>query len=178
MKVLEEWLLEARSEDPIGEGIRADLKKAGYKRSQISVTKSSGRTSCMYTVSIKDVTIPMEKIEKIVQKYEEFDRDVRTGEILSGGNTFVRVEYDYNSISAAQRYFEKPMKEVIAKGTKNLGEWIPVGKDYKVAWFDSRSASNPENEYALMYKGKLIQRTDKKFIKELWRVFLAAGVKK
>ena len=79
MKVLKEWLLEARSEDPIGEGIRADLKKAGYKRSQISVTKSSGRTSCMYTVSIKDVTIPMEKIEKIVQKYEEFDRDVRTG---------------------------------------------------------------------------------------------------
>ncbi len=176
MKVFEEWLLEARSEDPIGEGIRADLKKAGYKRNQISVTRTRGISA--YNVSIKDLTLPIDKIEKIVKKYESIDRDVRTGEILSGGNTFVHVEYDYNAISAARKYFEKPMKEVIAKGTKNLGEWIPVGKDYKVAWIDSRSASNPENEYALMYKGKMLQRMDKKFIKELWRVFLAAGVKK
>lgn len=170
MRIFEEWLSE-KTDDYGAEALRDAIKKAGYKRSQVAVSKGRGGYETVYHVTIKDLTIPQEKIEKIVKPFEKLDWDERTGEILSGGNAMIFVEYDWKLISAAEKRYEAQMKEVIAKGTKSIGEWIPVGKNYKVAWLDKASAKRPDTEYALMYKGKLIQRLDKKFVKPLWRVF-------
>lgn len=175
MKVFEEWLFE-KADDPVGDAMRDALKKAGYKRNQVSVSKGRGGYEIVYHVTVKDLMVPIEKIEKIVKKFQSVDWDERTGEILAGGNTMIFVEYDWKTVSAEEKRLEKPMKEVIAQGTKSIGEWIPVGKDFKLAWLDKASARRPETEYALMYKGKLIQRYDKKFVSPLWRVFLYAGM--
>lgn len=175
MEVFQNWLNE-RTEDPIGDKMREALKKAGFKRNQVTVSKGRGGYETVYHVTVRDVRLPLDNVEKVTKRFENVDWDERTGEILSGGNTFIRVEYDYKAEAAEQKRLAKAMKEVIGKGTKNLGEWIPVGKDFKVAWLDKRSAANPENEYALMYKNKIIQRYDDKFIRELWRVFLYAGL--
>ena len=160
MKVFEEWLFE-KADDPVGDAMRDALKKAGYKRNQVSVSKGRGGYEIVYHVTVKDLMVPIEKIEKIVKKFQSVDWDERTGEILAGGNTMIFVEYDWKTVSAEEKRLEKP---------------IPVGKDFKLAWLDKASARRPETEYALMYKGKLIQRYDKKFVSPLWRVFLYAGM--
>ena len=175
MKIFEEWLNE-KAEDKLGDAIRDALKKAGWKRSEVTVAKGRGGYDAVYHVTVKNLKLPIENVEKVAKKFEKLDWDDRTGELLAGGNTVIFVEYDWKAESAEQKRLAPAMKEVIAKGTKSLGEWIPVGKDFKVAWLDKASARRPESEYAMMYKGKIVQRTDKRFIKEFWRIFLYAGV--
>ena len=174
MKILEAWLAE-KTEDPFGDSLRDALKKEGWSRKQISVSKGKGTYNRVYHVTVKDLMLPIVSVEKVAKKFENLDYDERTGEILSGGNTMIFVEYDWKAEAAEQKRLEPAIKEVVKKGTASLGEWIPVGKDFKVAWLDKASARRPDVEYAMMYKGKLIQRTDKKFVKPLWRIFLYAG---
>lgn len=70
--------------------IRKTLKSNGYSNRQISVTYDGA-----IWVTIKDSNIKLEDIENLVKKYENYRTDEITGEILSGGNTFVFVQYDY-----------------------------------------------------------------------------------
>lgn len=46
-------------------------------------------------ITIKDLAIDIKEIEQLAKGYESYERDEFTGEILSGGNTFVFVNYDY-----------------------------------------------------------------------------------
>lgn len=72
------------------QAIRNTLKSNGYSNRQISVTNDGA-----IWVTIKDSNIKLEDIENLVKKYEHYYADEATGEILSGGNTFVFVQYDY-----------------------------------------------------------------------------------
>jgi hypothetical protein len=69
--------------------IRSELKAAGYNQKRVSVRK---RSTGSVNVEILDPTANVEEIENIAKKYESYDRDERTGEILCGGNTFVFVD--------------------------------------------------------------------------------------
>ncbi len=71
----------------IKDAIVADLKAAGYNSRQVSV-KHKGA----YYVTIRDASIPGEQIREIAERHERITRDEGTGEILSGGNSFVFVE--------------------------------------------------------------------------------------
>lgn len=72
------------------QAIRNTLKSNGYSNRQIGVTNDGA-----IWVTIKDSNIKLEDIENFVKKYEHYYTDEATGEILSGGNTFVFVQYDY-----------------------------------------------------------------------------------
>lgn len=72
------------------QAIRNTLKSNGYSNRQIGVTNDGA-----IWVTIKDSNIKLEDIENLVKKYEYYYTDKATGEILSGGNTFVFVQYDY-----------------------------------------------------------------------------------
>ena len=115
MKVFEEWLME-KSADPLGDAIRDALKKAGYKRSQVSVSKGRGGYEIVYHVTVKDLMIPIEKIEKVVKKFQSVDWDERTGEILAGGNTMIFVEYDWKTVSAEEKRLEELKAKCEKKG--------------------------------------------------------------
>lgn len=69
--------------------LRAALKAAGYKPSAISVRNPRGA----FNVTIKDKAIPLDAIEEIARSFESVSRCHVSGEILSGGNTFVFVQY-------------------------------------------------------------------------------------
>ena len=74
--------------------LTAEFKKLGYNSRKISVRKQCNGYSDAFYVTIKDINIDIEQIEKICKRFESYEVDERTQEILCGGNTFVFVEYD------------------------------------------------------------------------------------
>lgn len=81
--------------------VKAALKAAGFDTRKISVTSSYPGYEEVVNVQIKNVFINLEAIEAIAYKFREVAYDERCQEILAGGNTFVRVQYEYNALSEA-----------------------------------------------------------------------------
>jgi len=78
--------------------IRNDIKAAGYSLKAFSIrTRSTGSV----TIAIKDAAIPADKIKGIARKHEVVRRCDGSGEILSGGNTFISIGYEAGVLSAA-----------------------------------------------------------------------------
>lgn len=74
------------------------FKENGIETKNISIRHSYFGYSDGFDVTIKDISISRKKVEHLLKKYESIDRDERTGEILAGGNTYIQVSYDYDSI--------------------------------------------------------------------------------
>lgn len=74
-----------------GVAIRQALKEHGYNNRKVGVRYDG------YAIwlTIKDLAIDIKEIEQLAKGYESYERDEFTGEILSGGNTFVFVNYAY-----------------------------------------------------------------------------------
>lgn len=75
--------------------IRKALKEHGYNNRKVSVRYDG------YAIwlTIKNLAIDIKEVEQFAQGYESYERDEFTGEILSGGNTFVFVDYAYGLIA-------------------------------------------------------------------------------
>lgn len=71
--------------------IRKALKEHGYSNRKVGV-RYDGYAIWLTT---KDLAIDIKEIEQLAKGYESYERDEFTGEILSGGNTFVFVNYAY-----------------------------------------------------------------------------------
>ena len=71
--------------------IRKELKENGFSGVFVSV-KDSGYDTAI-KVKIKNPDTNRLEVEKLLKHWEEIDRDERTGEILSGCNVYLFVEY-------------------------------------------------------------------------------------
>lgn len=77
----------------LSQSIRNDLKAHGYNSRAVGVSvKDCGYSTSVY-IKIKSPEISRKAVEDIINHLEEIEREERTYEILSGGNTFVFVEY-------------------------------------------------------------------------------------
>ena len=77
----------------VAKAIRKALKEElGLNARKVGVRTSLGTTTEAIYVTVK-VPIPLEDVEKCCERFEEYDRDEVTREILAGGNTFVFVRY-------------------------------------------------------------------------------------
>jgi len=94
--------------------IKEELKKLGYTNRKISVRSSSCSIKCI----IKDLTININDIKEITKKYENIYRDPN-GEILSGGNTFINVSYDFYIYESAKKEKIKEAREILDKIHEN-----------------------------------------------------------
>ena len=76
---------------PLSFQIKYELQQHGIKA---SVRKHSGGYSTAYFVTVdkKD----KEKVRQITNKFEDYERDIATGEILLGGNTYIFVQDKYD----------------------------------------------------------------------------------
>jgi hypothetical protein len=75
--------------------IKAYLKTQGIETAQIRISVDSS-----VNVKLLDPKLPFDRLEQLLKdKYESYQRDEATGEILSGGNTFVFIEYDYDLVA-------------------------------------------------------------------------------
>ena len=124
--------------------IKNELKKEGYAKGYtISVR------DCGYSTSVKiKITSPeinRIEIEKIANRFQEIDRDERTGEILAGGNCYIFTEYK-------DGIFEEVTKEWIATATGAI-----MSKDETTKIFDGLYLLNLEHCGRL----ELIQQNEK-----------------
>lgn len=79
-----------------------DLKKAimnatGLKAREISVREDRCTYDWAFNVELKK-EYPLSKVEEVTEKYTRVDRCEASGEILSGGNVYIRVSYQYDMI--------------------------------------------------------------------------------
>ena len=124
--------------------IRKDLKALGYNSRQVGVKEKNGGYSYSLDITIKDLKIDFKLIKSTVAKYESIRRDQRSYEILGGGNTFISVNYSYESINKYKEennIKEKAAKlydEVIekAKANKEHNYLIPLFKGDNRFYFD------------------------------------------
>jgi hypothetical protein len=76
--------------------IAAILKQHGIISKQVSCRNDHGSISCR----IKDISIDPEFVEHIAREFESIRYCEYSHEILSGGNTFVSVQYDWEAEKA------------------------------------------------------------------------------
>jgi hypothetical protein len=81
--------------------VREALQAAGFGRKDISVRNDSYSMGSTVYVRIRRADIALDAVEAIASAHERVSRDEGTGEILSGGNTFVTVEYGHGALDAA-----------------------------------------------------------------------------
>ena len=94
------------------------VSKTTLRASDISATTSYGGYSSSIRIKVKKL-YPLSKIEEIANKYQKIDRDERSGEILSGGNSFVFVEYDSKTKIPSQ--IEDAIDSTIADAVERNG---------------------------------------------------------
>jgi hypothetical protein len=73
--------------------LRAALKQAGFGTRKVTVRQHH---STLY-VTLRDASASLTQVTEIAGRFEQVRRDHATGEILCGGNTFVRVEFHYRN---------------------------------------------------------------------------------
>lgn len=88
--------------------LRSKLKEIGYSSRMVSVRSSYNSID----LSIKSVDVDFKTVEDLANKYESIHRDKATGEILSGGNIYVNVEYDYDFKESFSNEFIEKAKEI------------------------------------------------------------------
>lgn len=81
--------------------IRRALKtRHGWTSRQVSVTSRCYSMGSSIDVRIKDPNVPLSAVKAIANKAERIDRCPYSGDILSGGNRYVHVSYDYDTLEA------------------------------------------------------------------------------
>lgn len=98
--------------------IKKYLKENGIDTKNINVKCFNGGYSESYNITIKDININIEKVRELVKTFESYERDERTGEILEGGNIYIFVNYDYNTLKLANEKYNAVVLNVIDKKLK------------------------------------------------------------
>ncbi len=138
--------------------IKAELKANGINTKNISVREDRGGLSWSFTVRLKSFDYTIEDVERVVNKFRHVDRDEYSGEILSGGNTYIHVQYDYDFQHEQENKFLDTAKELISELKENEGVTvekfgncfcIPCGQPYPLMVFvnkdDRYRADSPKS---------------------------------
>lgn len=173
MRTFKDFIV-TEAKDELADMIRQALKKAGYKvPSQISVRK---RSASAYDVEIKSLDIDKDEIEKIVSKYENIRYDERTGEILSGGNTYVFVNYDYGMMNKERERLRKLEEETIQKCLNNDGYYTKIGKGLEIMLISGNNDHiMPDGVFSYLYKLNGKEYRAKNGILPIWQILAKAG---
>jgi hypothetical protein len=110
------------------ETIREELKARGINNRRVSVKNDGGSLS----IKIKDLSICADMVRDIAEKFERVRYCEGSGEILSGGNFFVFVTYDYKAESAVEATpeYQELLAEIVPKVatlTDRAGVSLPSG---------------------------------------------------
>ncbi len=74
--------------------LRASLKSAGYNARMVSVRTSYYSMGSSITLTIRSADVDYATVKALADGAEKIDRCEFSGEILSGGNTYVHLNFD------------------------------------------------------------------------------------
>lgn len=97
--------------------IRSELKKLGISSRKVSVKSDLYSMGSSIRILIKDGSIKKSTVEKIARGAEQIHWDHFAGEILSGGNRFVDVEYSMEALAPLRAEFEAAIGALPTDGT-------------------------------------------------------------
>lgn len=117
------------------DALRAALKAVGYHARRVSVRHDHNTLR----VTVRDPSASLTRIKQIAAPFESVRHCQATGEILSGGNTFLSCEYSNALLS--------PIKVAIAKAldASPQDEWVTVIDGFRAAKISrANGATYPE----------------------------------
>ena len=125
--------------------IREELKAAGIKARSVSVRSDLYSMGSTIRILVKDAGVSLAVVKAIAAKHERIDRDSATGEILSGGNRFIDVEYAREVTAALAAPFLPTLLAMPADGTavELTGEFRAVA--LRPHW-------NPNDERVIIFR--------------------------
>lgn len=95
--------------------VKEFLKSKGIETRNIRVSSGSS-----IEVKLLDPKLDFDQIEALLKdEFESYQRDEATGEILSGGNTFVFIEYDYDLVKEVQEELRPTIRPFLETCTGN-----------------------------------------------------------
>lgn len=97
----------------LGKAIRDALKAAGIPARAVSVRVRDAGLSTAVDVNIKDLKIDRKQVEEIAYRFRHVRYDEYNGEVLQGCNTFVHVQFDYDTLEAETEKYLADAQEVI-----------------------------------------------------------------
>lgn len=113
-----------------GNTVSEYLKDHGYNRTKVSVSKKRDAYYC----TIKDIHIEKKTIEDLVNQFERISYDEYSGEILSGGNTYVFVDYDDKLIDNIEKKYKEKALNAVKNALRNLGHYVSVGDGLEICY--------------------------------------------
>ena len=156
--------------------IANELKKNGYNQTKASVKYRSLTWDSAIEITVKDLKIELESIEKIVKKFEKVRWDDKAQEILTGGNTYIDVKYDEKLVIAEKNRLKSLIKDTIDKMKANEGNWIKLKNGLELSLPKGYFGSE-DLVYCYKWKGKtFMNNRDKGFIKPLWLLLFRTGL--
>ena len=118
----------------INAAIKNELKEAGYKTRDFSVSVKDSLYDTAIRITIKNPEINRKEIERLLSHWQEIDYDERSGEILAGANTYLFIDY-------AEGIFEVPAVTEWAATARGVWE----SKDETTRIFDGLYLINWEH---------------------------------
>lgn len=134
-------------------------KKLGLSSRDVSVKTKQGGYSSAVNVAIKTkkALALMKEIEAIGNSKESIDRDVRSGEILAGGNTFVFTDIDYKfSIKIENEIQAEYKKQKDVNGDALLFNTFKVGSAQGHNYVSLNKGGRPVEIRNLDYVGSAV----------------------
>lgn len=115
--------------------LRKDLKVYGLTNRDVSITTQNGVWDDKINVHLKTISALKlhNEIEKLAYKYENIDRDVRTMEILTGGNTYIFISYEYDLLDEYSAKYQTIAEELFSKASSD--HMIPIKVLENVAYY-------------------------------------------
>ena len=138
--------------------IRTALKEKGITSRQVSVRSGYCGYSDYIHAYIKDCSIDIRDVEKAVAKYESIRYDEYTQEILSGANTYTRVESNDDAFDAViPNYIDRAEKYI--NNTKG-STGTDLGNEFYLFKEGSRYIVHDNNTYTrtCIYNPKQLAR--------------------
>lgn len=106
--------------------LRSDLKKFGWNSKQISVTGKYVAYDSVLKIRIKDLNISKVAVEKIANQFSSIDYCETSGEVLEGGNTYVNIDFDWESLKLKAADYLDFCKDIYSKHF-NKNDWSTSG---------------------------------------------------
>lgn len=95
--------------------VKSELKAAGYSVKDFRVSVKDSLYDRVIRVTVKNPLVKPSDIKKLLDHWESYEIDQRTGEILQGGNIYVFVQYDLHA-------FDDIPAEYIERAAAVLGD--------------------------------------------------------